>query len=108
MRTYVAVFACLAALSLPVSAMAHPGHDHKVMGTIMSIEGQQVMIKTTEGQERTFQLTSLTKVVRGKQKADARDLRVGMRVVVNVGDGAEPLRAKEVQYSDAPATKTKQ
>jgi hypothetical protein len=29
-----------------------------------------------------------------------------MRVVVNIGDGVEPLKAKEVQYSTAATTTT--
>jgi hypothetical protein len=30
-----------------------------------------------------------------------------MRVVVNIGDGVEPLKAKEVQYSAATTTAQK-
>ncbi len=53
----------------------------------------------------TFEVTPLTAFKHGKEKGVQADLKAGMRVVVNVGDGVEPLKAKEVQYS-TPATTT--
>jgi hypothetical protein len=95
----IAVLA-LACVFGPIAlATAHPGHDHKLMGTITAIAGDRVTIKTTEGQERSFEITSETKLLRGKKKGITTDLKVGMRVVVNVGSGQEPLRAKQVQYA---------
>jgi hypothetical protein len=38
-----------AALLVPGISMAHPGHDHKLMGTISSIDKNKVVVKTTEG-----------------------------------------------------------
>ena len=96
-----------AALLAPAVPFAHPGHDHKLMGTISSIDNNKVVVKTTEGKDMTFEITPLTAFKRGKQKGAASDLKAGMRVVVNVGDGVEPLKAKEVQYS-AATTATKQ
>jgi len=43
----------------------------------------------------------------GKGKGAQSDLKVGLRIVVNAGDGAEPLKAKEVQYT-VPTTTAKQ
>jgi len=102
------VFAVLAlSLLVPGVSMAHPGHDHKLMGTISSIDKNKVVMKTTEGKDMTFEITPTTTMKRGTQKGAQADLKAGMRVVVNVGDGVEPLKAKEVQYS-APATTAKQ
>ena len=89
------------ALLAPAVPMAHPGHDHKLMGTISSIDKNKVVVKTTEGKDMTFEITPLTAFKRGKDKGAAGDLKAGMRVVVNIGDGVEPLKAKEVQYSAA-------
>jgi hypothetical protein len=100
----ITVLLALCLLGLPAVAGAHPGHDHKIMGTISAIDGAKVTLKGTDGKEHIVELTSATKVVQGKVKSDARELKVGMRVVVNVGDGAQPLKAKEVQYSAAPTT----
>ena len=55
------------------------------------------------GKDATVTLTPTTTFKRGKAKGAQSDLKVGLRVVVNAGDGAEPLKAKEVQYS-APTT----
>jgi hypothetical protein len=98
------VFAVLAlSLLAPAMPLAHPGHDHKLMGTVTSVDKNKVVMKTTEGKEMTFQIIPTTTFKRGKDKGTQADLKAGMRVVVNVGDGVEPLKAKDVQYS-APAT----
>jgi hypothetical protein len=94
-----------AALLAPAVPLAHPGHDHKLMGTISSMDKNKVVVKTTEGKDMTFEITPLTAFKRGKQKGAGGDLKAGMRVVVNIGDGVEPLKAKEVQYSAATTTR---
>jgi hypothetical protein len=107
MKTAFLALVVAAAVLTPSLALAHPGHDHKLMGTISSIDKNKVVVKTTEGKDMTFEITPLTAFKRGKQKGAASDLKAGMRVVVNIGDGVEPLKAKEVQYS-AATTATKQ
>jgi hypothetical protein len=103
MKTFlVAVLAT--ALLATAAPLAHPGHDHKLMGTISSIDKNKVVVKTTEGKEMTFEITPITSFKRGKQKGTQGDLKAGMRVVVNIGDGVEPLKAKEVQYSAGTTT----
>lgn len=92
-------------LLVPALPMAHPGHDHKLMGTISSIDKNKVVMKTTEGKDMTFEILPTTILKRGSAKGVQADLKPGMRVVVNVGDGVEPLKAKDLQYS-APATTT--
>jgi hypothetical protein len=96
------------ALLAPIAATAHPGHDHKLMGTISSIDKNKVVVKTTEGKDMTFEITPLTTFKNGKQKGAQGDLKTGMRVVVNIGDGVAPLKAKDVQYSTATTTPAKQ
>ena len=103
MKTFL-MFVVAAALLAPAVSVAHPGHDHKLMGTITSIEKTKVVVKTTEGKDMTFEITPLTTFKRGKDKGAAADLKAGMRVVVNIGDGVAPLKAKEVQYSAATTT----
>lgn len=99
------VGALVLALSVSgASAFAHPGHDHKLMGTIASIDKTHVVMKTTDGKEHKFEIIATTKLLKGKQKGMIQELKVGMRVVVNVGDAKEPLKAKEVQYAVATTT----
>src|SRR5918994_7140261 len=92
------------ALLVPAVPLAHPGHDHKLMGTITSIEKNKGVGKTTEGKDMTFEITPLTTFKRGKQKGPATDLKAGLRVVVNIGNGVEPLKAKDVQYTETTTT----
>jgi hypothetical protein len=96
----VALFAALAAGTV----LAHPGHDHKIMGTIASIDGTKMVVTTTEGKEVTVQVTEKTRLRKGKLRGAPADLKAGVRVVVNVGNGSEPLTAKEVAYSVTPTT----
>lgn len=104
MKTALVTLVLAAALVTPSFAVAHPGHDHKLMGTISSIDKNKVVVKTTEGKDMTFEITPLTTFKRGKNKGAQSDLKAGMRVVVNIGDGVEPLKAKDVQYSAATTT----
>jgi hypothetical protein len=100
------LFVAVLALSLlvPAVAMAHPGHDHKLMGTISSIDKNKIVMKTTEGKDMTFEVIPTTAFKQGTKKGMQSDLKAGMRVVVNVGDGVEPLKAKEIQYSATTTT----
>lgn len=107
MKTAFFTLVLAAALLTPGLISAHPGHDHKLMGTISSIDKNTVVVKTTEGKDMTFEITPLTTFKRGKDKGAAADLKAGMRVVVNIGDGVAPLKAKDIQYS-AAATTTQQ
>lgn len=95
---------CVALVTTP--AIAHPGHAHKIMGTITAIDGDVVTVKTTKNEERSFAITAKTTILRGKQAGARADLVVGVRVIVNLGEGKEPLPAKSVQYSAPAAKKT--
>ncbi len=85
---------------------AHEGHDHKLLGTITEVAADRLVVKATkDGAVSTVALTSVTKITRGKMKLQASDLKVGDRVVVNIGNGKAPLTAKAVQVGAAPATR---
>jgi hypothetical protein len=104
MTRRLALLALAAAVTVSLAA-AHPGHDHKVMGTIDTIDGMHVVLKTTDGKEISFEITDDTRLVRGTDGEGAiADLRAGLRVVVNVGEGVEPIKAKEIQYA-APTSR---
>lgn len=107
MKKFLFLVLAIAVLA-PALPLAHPGHDHKLMGTITSIDKNKVVVKTTEGKDMTFEITPITAFKRGKAKGAQADLKAGMRVVVNIGDGVEPLKAKEVQYSAPTTTSARQ
>lgn len=101
-------FAVLAlTLLAPALPMAHPGHEHKLMGTISSVDKNTVVMKTTDGKNQTFEITPATTFKSGTKKGAQADLKAGMRVAVVLVDEKEPLKAKDVQYSAAATTAKK-
>jgi hypothetical protein len=102
------IFAALAlSLLLPAVPMAHPNHEHKLMGTISSIDKNIVVMKTTEGTSATLEILPITTFKRGTKKGAATDLKVGMRIVVSATENGKTFRARDIQYS-APADTAKQ
>lgn len=102
-----AFVAALAFAAVPAaSAVAHEGHDHKLLGTVTEITAERLVVRATkDGAVSTIAIVATTKVTRGKTKIAATDLKVGDRVVVNIGSGKAPLTAKAVQAGPAPATR---
>ena len=87
-------------LFIPSLALAHPGHEHKLMGTVTSVDKNKIVIKTAEGKDATFEVTPTTTYKHGTAKGALADLKPGMRVVAEMAEKDE-TKAKEVQYSAA-------
>ena len=100
-----AAMAALLLALVAVPALAHPGHDHKFMGTITAIEGRTIRMTTTDKKDVSFEVTDKTKFVRSKKPGTFEDLKPGLRIVANVGDGKAPLKARTVEYG-APSAAT--
>jgi hypothetical protein len=95
-------------------AEAHKGHDHLLMGTLTMVASDHVMVKVTDPKTKqdavkTITMTPATKVLKGMPgtPAKAADLTTGIRVVVNIGEGKEPLSAKEIHIAAQPVPGTK-
>lgn len=102
------LFAVLAlSLLAPALPMAHPGHEHKTMGTVTSIDKTKLVVKSTENKDVTFEILPTTAFKRGKEKGLQADLKAGMRVVV-VTAGETESKAKEIQYASATTADKKQ
>jgi hypothetical protein len=83
-------------------ALAHEGHTHKVMGTVTSVQGQQLEIKATTGKTAVVVLDAKTRIVRGAAAQTAADIKTGDRVVVTGIESKDPsgherLTAREVK-----------
>src|SRR3954462_10838252 len=91
-------------LFVPALAVAHPGHEHKLMGTISSIDKNKIVIKTTEGKDATFEVTPTTTFKHGTEKGALAELKAGMRVVASMMEKDE-TKAKDVQYSAVTTAK---
>ena len=94
-------------LVVPAVAVAHEGHAHKVMGTIASVDGKNLMVKTTDGKTVMVMLDAKTKITQGKNKVDVSALKVGDRVVAEGPEEKEMIMATTVQLGTAPAAAAK-
>jgi hypothetical protein len=98
--------ALAALLLLPVTARAHEGHPHKVMGTVASVQGSHVEVKGTDGKVVMVMLDDKTTITRGKTKLDATALKVGERVSIEYMQEKSMNMAKAVKLGETtPAAK---
>ena len=89
-------------LAIPVVARAHTGHAHKVMGTVSSIDGKHIMVKTTDGKTVMVMLDAKTKITQGKAPLTTTALKVGDRIVAEGAQEKDILTAVIVQIGTAP------
>ncbi len=93
---WIAAAAMTLALTAP-AALAHDGHVHKVMGTVMSSDASRFELKTPSGEILSIAVNAKTVVTRAKKKAVLTDVQKGVRVVVDIGNGEDPLIARGIQ-----------
>ncbi len=90
------------------AALAHPGHDHKVLGTVTMAAADHVMVKDKAGKDVTVYINSDTKVVMAKKPAKVEDIKNGMRVVITAvtvkEKEVEKLVAKNIELGPPPST----
>ena len=95
----------LLAIAIPSVVLAHAGHVHKVMGTVTARDAKHLDVKTPSGEVLSIAVTDETKVIRAKKKVTFDDVQTGRRVVVDIGDGEDPLIAREIEVGVATAAK---
>ena len=105
-KSIIAV-ALAGALIMPAVARAHEGHTHKVMGTVSSVAGDHVMVKTTDGKTVMVMLDNKTAITRGKTKLDRAAVKAGERVVVEGTEEKEMVMAKTVKLGEVAAAAKK-
>ena len=92
-------------------AFAHPGHDHKVLGTVTMAAADHVMVKDKAGKDVTVYINADTKVVAAKKPAKVEDIKNGMRVVITAvtvkEKDVEKLVAKSIELGPPPSTSSK-
>ena len=112
MRRFAVILSFLAALALPGRLLAHGGHEHKVMGTVVQVHADvdkvsHVEVKTKEGKTVVLTCDEKTKFLKGKAVASLKDVQVGSRVVATVTEDGKMTRASEVLVGEgAPTAKT--
>src|SRR5262245_31646167 len=81
-RRFVLGAVLSAVLAIPAYVYANEGHAHKVMGTVSMHHENHLEVKATDGKAVTITLNEKTKILRGKAKATADDIKLGDRVVI--------------------------
>ena len=108
-RRFILAISAAAVMTMTLGgvAIAHPGHEHKIMGTVTMAAADHVMLKDKDGKDATVSLHKDTKFLRAKKAMKASDVKVGMRIVVTaVSDGDDDKSiAKVIELGPDPATK---
>jgi hypothetical protein len=86
----------VASAAIAVAATAHEGHAHKVMGAVVSISAEQIEVSTADGKKEAIALTKETVFKKDKALAAAKDVMVGMRVVLSVVGKEGKMSVSEV------------
>src|SRR4051794_2554797 len=68
-------------LTLASPVAAHPGHSHKVLGTVTAATADHVSLKDRDGKDVTVRVTKDTKV-KAKSPMKVDEIKAGTRVVV--------------------------
>ena len=88
-----------------VPASAHPGHDHKVLGTVVSVTANRLVVKDRQNRDVTITLNADTKVIRDKKPVRLDEVKVGSRVVVTAATEKDITIGKVIDLGTAPTTK---
>jgi Domain of unknown function (DUF5666) len=106
-KKWIVAIVLAVALVVPTLARAHEGHAHKVMGTVSSIDGKNLMVKTTDGKTVMVMLDAKTKITQGKNKVEVTTLKVGDRVVAEGPEEKNMLTATSLKVGEPAAATTK-
>ena len=98
---WISGIALFAVLVIPAAGWAHEGHSEKVMGTVSTVDGNHVMVKTTANKTVMVMLDAKTKITRGKTTLKAADVRVGDRIVAEGPLEKDMLMATSLQLGAA-------
>jgi hypothetical protein len=94
---WATALALMLAAMMSAPLLAHEGHAHKVMGVVMASGPTQMELKTPSGEVLAIAVTDKTVVTRFKQKMQLADVQRGLRAVVDIGNGADPLIARGIR-----------
>jgi len=100
----------IATFAIPAYLHAHEGHPHKVMGTVSVRHDNHLEVKATDGKTATITLNAKTRILRGKAKTTADDIKTGERIVVTATetknkDGKTTMTATEIRLAEAASSK---
>jgi hypothetical protein len=101
LKRNIAVLLGMVIVAAPL-VLGHPGKTH-VMGVVTALDVDHVVVKTMDGKTVSILLTKATKYLKGEAAAPMTDLKVGVRVVMEVtGQGAKAT-ASEIRLGASDA-----
>jgi hypothetical protein len=106
MTRLASILTLVLALAPAPRLLAHPGHEHKIMGTVSAVHQNHIEVKATDGKTSMFTMNEKTRLWRGNAKVNADAIKVGERVVVTAietkdKDGKALMVANEVRLAVA-------
>ena len=96
MRRKLVAMTLMAVVALAGQVLAHEGHEHKVMGKVVTIDEKTITVEGTDAKKVTGMLGAETKYVRDKAPVTRTDVKVGERVVVVIVEEHEMQMVKQV------------
>lgn len=94
----------LTMLASTSTVIAHPGHMHKILGTVTAVTTTSVDVLDRSNEHTTFAITKNTKIRVGKGAGTIQDVRTGLRVVVDAEEEEnETFVAVTIQLPERPA-----
>jgi len=68
----------------PSPARAHGGKDHRLMGTVKTVQPDSLVVTATDGHEVTVKINQQTQCEQGGKSAEKSKLVVGVRVSIHL------------------------
>ena len=100
-RLLAILMAALVAIGLGATALAHEGHDHKVLGTVTMAAADHVMVKDRDGKDVTVLVNKATRV-KATPALKVEEIKVGARVVITATmDKNKTMTAKTIEVGAA-------
>ena len=88
-------------LALTLVAMAH-GKPQRFLGVVKTLTPKQLVMTTTTGDSRTFEIGPHTKFLKSAQPAKVSDLKVGDRIVVEADVHEGKALAETIKFGKPP------
>ncbi|MFQ5720743.1 MAG: hypothetical protein ACE5IK_14485, partial [Acidobacteriota bacterium] len=101
MRRAIATTVFLVLGVVPGIIRAHEGHDHKVMGTVVSVAADRLEVEKKDGDTVSVALDEETRYRRGREVVGIADVKAGERVVVTIVEKAGKDTARDVMLASS-------
>ncbi len=104
-RNVILGFVLMCAFAVAGVSAAQSEKSTKVSGTLSSVQGEHLMVKTDDGKEAMVMVDPKTTITKDKKKVDANALKAGDHLVAEGTGDASMLMARTVDVGAPPAKK---